>query len=395
MLINDERAIAVMENSGLDALVATTPENVAYLTGFWVLTSLRHRVRQVFAVITRDDLKADLIIPRGLADAAVLGQTWVSRFHVYGNFFYCMDSIGKADKETRSLIDVLDASPSYSDAVEALAGCLAERGLSSAKIGIDQGNDVVGLCEPLKKKLPRLSHMPAYDLFRQIRIVKTEAEIVRIRRAVSVTEEALMDAIGVITDGVKESEVALAYNTGVARRGGLQSLDCIGSGPRGAYPGVRAKDRVIRTGDVVRFDVGCIVDCYHADLARTAVLGQPDAKTRLYHNAIATGERAIIEAMRPGVAVSNLFRLGVTTIRASGIPHYERNHCGHGNGIEGYDLPQITPNDATILSPGMVLCIETPYYEPGFAGLQIEDIVVVREDGAEYLTKLEQKLFVV
>ena len=57
MLLNKTRAIQIMEKNDLDALVASTPENVAYLTGFWILTSIRHRARQVYAVLTKKDLK--------------------------------------------------------------------------------------------------------------------------------------------------------------------------------------------------------------------------------------------------------------------------------------------------------------------------------------------------
>jgi Xaa-Pro aminopeptidase len=43
----------------------------------------------------------------------------------------------------------------------------------------------------------------------------------------------------------------------------------------------------------------------------------------------------------------------------------------------------------------MVLNVETPYYEIGWAGLQVEDAVLVTETGSEYLTQLDRSLFVV
>lgn len=82
-------------------------------------------------------------------------------------------------------------------------------------------------------------------------------------------------------------------------------------------------------------------------------------------------------------------------VREKGIPHYERHHLGHGTGIEGYDLPMITPGNPVALEPGMVLCVETPYYEPGFGGLHVEDTIEVTPDGSRLLTQLERKLFVV
>ncbi len=78
-----------MEKNGLDALVASTPENVAYLTGFWILTSMRHRARQVYAVLTKTDLKVALIIGKGLVDHPLQGGTWAHNYYLYGEFFFC------------------------------------------------------------------------------------------------------------------------------------------------------------------------------------------------------------------------------------------------------------------------------------------------------------------
>ncbi len=395
MLINTLRAKAVMDKYHLDALVATTPENVAYLSDFWILSNLRHRMRQVYAVITRDDLEADLIAGRGLADGAITTNAAVKEYHMYGSFFFCDHSMDKADDEAKEFMYRLQNSPSYGSSIDALMGCLVKRGVAKGRIGVDQGTDLVGIGKVLESKLPGISCVDAYDIFREIRMCKTAEEVRRIKMSIAATEGALLESINTIKEGVTENDIARTFWSGVAKRGGLQSLDCIGSGPRGAYPSVAPSDRAICKGDVVRFDVGSIVEGYHSDMARTAVLGPASAKLQTYHDAIVAGEKAILDAMKPGVVVADLFHLGVETVRSSGLAHYERTHCGHGNGIEGYDLPLINPSDKTVLEPGMVLCIETPYYELGFAGIQIEDIVVVTENGIERLTTLEQKLFVV
>lgn len=85
----------------------------------------------------------------------------------------------------------------------------------------------------------------------------------------------------------------------------------------------------------------------------------------------------------------------VATTRRRGIRHYQRHHLGHGNGLEGYEHPLVSPGSSMKLEPGMVICIESPYYEPGFGGIQIEDIVKITEDGYRRLTQIERKLFVI
>ena len=90
-----------------------------------------------------------------------------------------------------------------------------------------------------------------------------------------------------------------------------------------------------------------------------------------------------------------MFDRAVEVTRAAGIPHYDRHHCGHGIGIECYDLPSIAAQDTTVLKEGMVVNVETPYYELGFAGLQVEDTVVVTKDGVEYLSTYDRSLQVI
>ena len=70
-------------------------------------------------------------------------------------------------------------------------------------------------------------------------------------------------------------------------------------------------------------------------------------------------------------------------MRREGIPHYQRSHVGHGIGLDGYDAPNIAPSNSEVFEEGMVICVETPYYEMGFAGLQVEDTMVITKDGVD------------
>ena len=395
MLINRDRAKDIMEKHGLDALVATTPENVTYLTGLWVLSYLRHRPRQVYAVISKDEMEPDMIVPKGLIDHPLQGGTWVRQYHFFGQFYYSSEGSGKLDDESKRLLDTVTSLPCHDSAVSALVHCLKVRGLSSANIGVDQGSDVIFLADLLKSYLPDLETKPAYEIFREIRLIKTVEEIARIRRAVGVNETALGEAIQSIGRGVSEKQVSQTFMEAIVRQGGLPTLGFIGSGPRSAFSNVEPSDRRIEPGDVIRFDVGCMVNAYHSDLARTAVLGKPNKKVKKYHDALMAGQGKILETLKPGVTLGRLFDIGMEEVRKKGIPHYQRHHCGHGNGIEGYDPPLISANNPIQMEPGMVLCVETPYYEIGFAGLQIEDVVVITDYGYEQISQIERKLFVI
>src|SRR2546430_2534085 len=164
---------------------------------------------------------------------------------------------------------------------------------------------------------------------------------------------------------------------------------------RSAARSATGRARPPRAGDLVRFDLGCLWGAYRSDISRTAVLGAPSDKQARYYAAILAGERAAIAAMKPGVPVSRLFDLAVRVTREAGMPHYQRHHVGHGIGLEPYDPPTINATTNTALEPGMVFCVETPYYEHAMGGVQVEDAVEVTPTGARTLTRSSQDLTVV
>jgi Xaa-Pro dipeptidase len=104
------------------------------------------------------------------------------------------------------------------------------------------------------------------------------------------------------------------------------------------------------------------------------------------------GVQRAYEILKPGLKVSELFQQVMDTVRKEGIPHYSRSHVGHGIGIEGYDPPNIAAETSDAFQENMVICVETPYYELGFAGLQVEDMILITRDGAESLMARDGKL---
>jgi Xaa-Pro aminopeptidase len=104
------------------------------------------------------------------------------------------------------------------------------------------------------------------------------------------------------------------------------------------------------------------------------------------------GVQRAYELLKPGLKIAELFDQVVGTVRKEGIPHYNRSHVGHGIGIEGYDPPNIAASNTGVFEENMVVCIETPYYELGFAGLQVEDMILITSGGAESLMSKDGRL---
>jgi hypothetical protein len=171
----------------------------------------------------------------------------------------------------------------------------------------------------------------------------------------------------------------------------------------GAWTTVPARELV--PGDLIRLDIGCRYLHYFADTARTLVVGEASPTQRKAYAAIRAGVQAACERIRPGTRVSELFDVCMGTIRKSGLPDYERHHCGHSIGLEMYEPPMVVGGGRSSdifargldrpLEPGMIVNIEAPLYHLGFGGMNVEDTLLVTATGAEWLTLLDREMVVV
>jgi Xaa-Pro aminopeptidase len=226
-------------------------------------------------------------------------------------------------------------------------------------------------------------------------MVKGADEVEALERAARIAENGIAAVLAMLKPGVTERDAALVYEQEVLRNGAQPFFTVVTIGERTALADVYPSDRALRPGDLVRFDLGCLYRWYRSDISRTAVLGPPSDKQACYYAAILAGERAAIEQMKPGVPVSRLFDTAVRVTREHGLPHYQRHHVGHGIGLEPYDPPTLNAVTETALEPGMVFCVETPYYEHGWGGVQVEDAVEVTTTGARLLTRSGQELAII
>ena len=257
---------------------------------------------------------------------------------------------------------------------------------------IDEMGLLPGHWERLADALPNATLVPAFQLLRRVRAVKTQEEIARLGRVARITEDSIDAALNIASEGVTESELARPFHSCTVMNDAFPVIGCIGFGTRAAMPNVQPSATPLKRGDVIRFDVGGRYKHYRADIARIAVLGEADRKTSEYCHALHVGVLKALEMIRPGVRASDVFATAVEAVRREGISHYNRSHVGHGIGLDGYDLPDLTAASQDIIEEGMVMCVETPYYELGWTGLQVEDMVVVRRDGVENLMSSERRL---
>ena len=156
----------------------------------------------------------------------------------------------------------------------------------------------------------------------------------------------------------------------------------IAVGGDGFAPGGPAQN-----GDLIKIDVGCVIEGYSSDGGRTAVLGRAGPAERKVYDALRKSFDAGLALLQPGVALSDVYRTVVTTMWDAGFSTYNRGHFGHGVGasIWSEEWPFISADATAMTEPGMVLAFETPYYIKGLGGFIIEDQVLITETGTEVM----------
>jgi Xaa-Pro dipeptidase len=393
-LLNRPRAERILAEAGVDALVATTYANVYYLSGYLPFSQRFLTTTQVYAVAAADRLdQATVIAPIADADMYAQFPPAGTRLVFYGRFYVEPPAAGIPLDEEMRRFAAAAAAEARPSALEALTAEL-DRFPPTARLAVDQrGIDPAGHAALRARYGDRL--VAGAALLDRIRMVKTPEEVRRLTRAVEAIERSYEAALAAARPGMSERELAAVFDRETIAQGCSPVFTVIAFGERSSLPNAVPGQRRLRPGDLIRFDVGCRADGYASDIARTAVFGQPDARQAAYYQAILAGEDAALAALRPGARACDVFAAAVDAVRRGGIPHYRRHHVGHGIGLDVYDHPVLDEGTATVLEPGMVLEVETPYYEIGFGGLQVEDTVLITEDGYRRLTRTPRHLRVV
>ena len=393
-LLNQPRARQIMDGEGLDGLLGASFENVYYLSNLWSENFfVLPKQTQVYALVAADDLATPHVIG-GLGEAASIFQACprTPRAYLYGRFFRAVSqSTPLSDLEAFVKEHVVDGKP-FANLIDATVAAVEAAGLERGTITYDERGMFPQHVAELQRRLANARLVPGWETFRRIRAVKTEEEINRLKRVLALNEKALIAAMGVARVGATEQDLVEEFECTVVRGGGKPMFTQIAFGRRGGHGNVMQRDVKLQSGELIRFDVGCMLDGYNSDIARNFALTEPDARTRHFYAAVLRGQDVATSALRPGATAAEVFDAGVKAIREAGIPDYNRHHIGHGIGLEMYDVPTLSPGDATPIEQGMVFEVETPYYELGYGGLQPEDTVLVTAQGGQFLNGISREL---
>ncbi|WP_207209186.1 Xaa-Pro peptidase family protein [Loktanella sp. IMCC34160] len=355
------RAQTLMVENGLAALLLTTEPEVRYFTGF--LTRFWESPTRPWFVVVPAAGDPIAVIPS--IGGPVMARTWITDIRTW---------------RSPDLTD--DGISLLSETLVAVAG--------DAPVGTPMGHET-HLRMPLAdytrlSKAVRL--LSDEGIMRSLRMVKSDAEIAKIRTACDIAGRAFARVHEFARPGAPLSEVFRRFQMTCLEEG----ADWVpylagGAGPMG-YDDVisPARDTPLAAGDVLMLDTGLVHDGYSCDYDRNFGIGATDQRVRDTHARLIEATQAAYEAARPGATAADLFH-AMDKILTGGAGGSDAGRYGHGLGMQLTEWPSLIPNDHTVLQPGMVLTLEPGMTIPGGQYLVHEENIVVRDGAAERLSR--------
>jgi Xaa-Pro dipeptidase len=254
----------------------------------------------------------------------------------------------------------------------------------------------------LHELLPSATFISATDLVRPLRAIKSEEEIDIMRKAGAITEAAFADVLKTLKHGMTELDIVSEVDYQLRKHGSLGpsfTTSLYNSGPH--HPLVFGQPemtwkRVLNPPVSILFDFGVIFDGYCYDYGRTVFFGEPDTSFQTIFKLIMTSQEAGIAAMKAGrVSAAEVDRQAREVIAKAGYGETFRHRLGHAIGADVHEPPFLTKTDDTILQEGMLFTVEPSITQFDTFSCRVEDVVAVRPNGGEPLTKGFRELLVV
>jgi Xaa-Pro aminopeptidase len=250
----------------------------------------------------------------------------------------------------------------------------------------------------LESRMPaKTSLVAAGGTIEQMRMVKSPAEIDRIRRSVLTNSRAFEDTVKRVRAGITERDLAAELEYRMRRLGAEKpSFETIvAGGVRSALPHAQPTSARLQPGQLVVVDMGALEGGYCSDMTRMLYLGVPTAKVKHTYRAVLEAQLAGIDAVRAGARTARVDAAARSVLKRYGLDGAFIHSTGHGLGLEIHEPPRLGKSDEGRLQAGMAITIEPGVYLEGFGGIRIEDTVVVTEKGCEILTPTSKDLRVI
>jgi Xaa-Pro aminopeptidase len=389
---NLERLLSAMAARGLDGIVASTPLNVFYLSGFNGIAHKADEPRPYALMLSRHAPEHPILVIADYYLATFLAQpSWVRDIRPFRAVMMPIDRAPKREdidhfvpRAAHDIEWVRRAREHYAfDMATALRSALVELGLERGKVGFDD----LGFGQRLR--LERVEAADAYDVLMSARAVKTPAELELLRRATALNRAAIERTVKSWHKGMRWRGLNRAYHAAATDLGGFvrDPGAMVWGHPRRAEAALTLQtgleDFEVEPGVHVMFDCHGTLDLYCWDGGKTWVVGdEPTSEGRRNLRATAQVAEALICEMKPGARPSALQARGRALYRKAGVPDADAAVIFfHGLGLSHWDIESGTSDWP--FEAGMVVPLHMVYPGGESSRAWLEEVALITPQGGE------------
>ena len=346
-----------LSTEGLDAIIAVSPENVTYVSGFVVPSQSLMRWRHAACIVTAEGRVSMVAVDMEATTVKAHGE--IKDLRIY-----------------REFID---------DPMDVLAQALIDLKPDHGKVGIEMEFLAAKDFATLREKLPEIEWRAADAIFNKARQIKTANELALLRSLSKLTDKAIGDTLRSAKVGMTELELAGHLLTSLFA-GGAESykLMIIASGERSHFPNVGPTERKLQKGDIIRMEIFGQKNGYLTGVCRTAVVGEPTSEQENIWSNLIECKYLVMDLIKPGASCPEIYRKFLDKFSALGFEPI--SFVAHGIGLHLHEEPYMGRYGDEIVQAGMVGAFEPLVYIPGRFGMQNKDMFAVSEAGCELLS---------
>jgi Xaa-Pro aminopeptidase len=364
-----DRLDRLMDEAGIDVLVATSKHNVQYLLG-------GHRA---FFFESMDAMGLSrylpvLVYPKGARQKAAYFGHRMEGFQREISPFW----VAECQTNSSGSIDAMQKATEY----------LRKSGLPARRIGAELAFLPVDAHGALRSGFSDSEIVDALFVLERLRVVKSPDELEQLRIASERVIESMLAVIANHGPGATKRELTEVLRREETSRG-LTFDYCLITA--GTSLNRAPSDQRWEKGDVLSLDSGGNYHGYIGDLCRMAIHGEPDAELEDLLAEIETIQRAAMRPIKAGAPANVIYGAADPLVHKS--KHHNHMHfLAHGMGLVSHEAPRLTatgpvPYDAydadRPLEGGMVVSVETTLQHPQRGFIKLEDTVVVTDTGFE------------
>lgn len=230
------------------------------------------------------------------------------------------------------------------------------------------------------------------DTVSLLRATKDDSKYRAIKAAHLVNDAAVRAAFEALREDITEREIVEVIKAQYAEAGAELEFCSVCFGPSSAFPHHTPGATPLASNSAVLIDTGCRMDGYPSDMTRCGYFGTPEADYEDVFDVVENAVQAALSVAKPGVPAREVDKAARNVIAAAGYGDRFLHRTGHGLGIDIHEPPYIAANSDAVLTEGNVFSIEPGIYLDGIFGIRLEEIVILRSEGAEIFSEMPRTL---